>query len=230
MRVVILLLSIFVYQTNEPPKDLVLTGHVRATRCKPAEQKYISCKIDLSLEFINQGKQPIIILRPYGQFEFFQGGSALALSKTDSEAYHYIYDRQAWPSIYRGEDYRQFAEALDQPAPAANLTRVLAPGQSWKWETTTSLTLNEENTRGGLRGTEIGWKEVKKRTAPVWLRVSFEMWPFNVENFKKDLGGKLRKRWAKYGVLYLEEKSGPYWFAHLTSEPIELDFRSVELK
>jgi hypothetical protein len=56
------------------------------------------------------------------------------------------------------------------------------------------------------------------------------MWPFNVENFKEDLGGRLRERWKQYGVLYLEEKSDRYWFAHITSEPIELDLRAAELK
>jgi len=51
------------------------------------------------------------------------------------------------------------------------------------------------------------------------------MWPFNVENFKPDLGGKLRKRWKPYGTLYLEEKSPRYWLARIASEPIELDLR-----
>ena len=78
-------------------------------------------------------------------------------------------------------------------------------------------------------GVEIGWEEIKRRSAPLWLRVSYEMWPFNVENFKPNLGGILRKRWLSYGRLYLEEKSDRYWSAILTSEPIEFPLNQVDL-
>jgi hypothetical protein len=47
------------------------------------------------------------------------------------------------------------------------------------------------------------------------------MWSFNVENFKPNLGGILQKRWRSHGLFYLEEKTGKYWQAILTSEPIE---------
>lgn len=40
---------------------------------------------------------------------------------------------------------------------------------------------------------EIGWEEVKRRNAPLWLRVSCEMWPINVENFKPHLGAFYEK-------------------------------------
>jgi hypothetical protein len=107
---------------------------------------------------------------------------------------------------------------------------VIAPGESWSWNTTIQLGFAEENTCGGSIGVEIGWREIKNLSAPVWLRVSYEMWPFNVENFKRDLGGRLRKRWKSHGMLYLEEKLGRFWSAHLTSEPVELDFQQVELR
>ena len=59
--------------------------------------------------------------------------------------------------------------------------------------------------------------------------LSDEMWPFNVENFKPDLGGILQKRWRSYGSLYLEEKRDRYWSAILISEPIEFPLNQVDL-
>jgi hypothetical protein len=203
---------------------------VRATRCKRDDKRYVDCDIDLSLDFSNRGKQPIIILQPHDDYDFWHGGSSLALTKADSEAYNVVYRFGAWPSVYREEKYYLLARKLDNPTPPAHVTRVLDPGERWTLITMIRLRVTEENTCAGLDGLEIGWNEIKKLSSPVWLRVSYEMWPTNVENFRKGLGGTLRERWKKHGTLYLEEKLSDRWFAHLTSEPIELDFQSVELK
>ena len=212
------------------PKDLLLTGKALAIRCRRDARPYIGCEIDLSLDFSNRGNEPVIILQPHGDYAFWQGARSLALTKADSEAHNYVYKAAAWPSFYNSENYRRLAEALDQATPPAPVTRTLGPGESWNWTTTIQLGVAEENSCSRSVGVEIGWKEIKKLSAPIWLEVSYEMWPFNVENFKRDLGGQLRKRWKKYGNLYLEEKSNNYWSAHLTSEPIELNFQPVELK
>lgn len=210
-------------------KDLLLTGKVLATSCERTETKYVRCKIELSLDFVSQSNQPIIILQPHGEYEFWQGARLLALTKAESEAHDYVYRAAAWPSFYKTDLYRELARELDQAIPPANLTRVIAPGDSWNWKTTIQLGLAADNTCSESTGVEIGWKEIKKLSSPVWLRVSYEMWPFNVENFRKDLGGQLRERWKKHGTLYLEEKNDQFWFAHLTSEPISLDFQHVQL-
>ena len=91
------------------------------------------------------------------------------------------------------------------------------------------MRFDEENTCSGRVGVEIGWKAIKKLASPVWMRVSYEMWPFNVERVKKELGGTLRERWKGHGILYLDEKYSSHWTAHVTSEPIELDLQQVEL-
>ena len=210
---------------KEPPRDLILTGNALAARCKPGYPKYIDCDIDLRLDFSNQGKQPIIILQPYGDYEFWHGASSLALTKADSEAYNDVYSSAAWPSSCFCEPYYMLARKLDQRTPPTDVTRVLAPGTNWNWKTTIRLSITEENTCEGYKGVEIGWNEIKKLSAPVWLTVSYEMWPLNLENFRRGLGGRLRKRWKKYGTLYFEEKH-----PHLTSEPIELNFQSIELR
>lgn len=217
-------------EAQEKAKELVLNGKVINIRCKKNETQYINCELDLSLDFSNKGNKTIIILQPFGEFEFWQGARALALTKADTQTYNYVYSNAGWPSIYDTPMYSQLAVWLDQPTPPLNLTRIIKPGERWEWKTTIKLGIAEENSCSGSTGVEIGWREIKKLSSPIWLQISYEMWPFNVENFKKDLGGRLRERWKQYGLLYLEKKSARYWFAHITSEPIELDFQSVQLK
>ena len=54
------------------------------------------------------------------------------------------------------------------------------------------------------------------------------MWPFNVENFKRNLGSKLQKRWRKFGYLWIGEQIyGRMHLARLLSEPIELDWKAA---
>ena len=106
---------------------------------------------------------------------------------------------------------------------------MLLPRESWSWDTSIQLSFREGNSCNLHLGVEIGWEEIKRRAAPLWLRVSYEMWPFNVENFKLNLGGTLQKRWRSHGSLYLDEKIGRYWKAILTSEPIEISFNQIDL-
>ena len=215
---------------DDEPNALVLAGKVLGTRCKLNNTRYIACEIDLRLDFSNKSSTPIIILQPFGEYKFWHGGNSLSLNKTDANSYNYVYLSSAWPSIYKTSEYSQLAEQLDQKSPPPNLTRIINPNESWNWNTTILLGLEQENNCNGATGVEIGWRAIKELTSSLWLKISYEMWPFNVENFKKDLGGKLRERWKQYGNLYLEEKSDSYWFAHITSEPIELDLRQTQLQ
>ena len=140
-----------------------------------------------------------------------------------------VYSAGGWPSVYKFPMYENLANLLDQSDPPAGITRVLLPGASWSWDTSVTFNLQEVNSCNYQVGVEIGWEEFKRRTDPLWLRVSYEMWPFNVENFKPNLGGILQKRWKSHGLLYLDEKSGGRWFARLSSEPIEFPLNQIEL-
>ena len=201
--------------------DLRLTGSVRKISCSK-DTDIIRCKVDVNLTFTNTGSTSLIILQPQGEYELWHGGTTLALSENESSAKSFVYDFSAWPSIYKFPMYRNLANLLDQSVPPAGITQVLPSNASWSWDTSITLSLQERNSCNQHVGVEIGWEEIKKRTAPLWLRLSYEMWPFNVENFKPNLGGILQKRWQRYGLLYLEEKRGKHWHSILTSEPIEI--------
>jgi len=213
-----------------PPRagNLRLTGSVRKISCSK-DADYIGCNVELTLAFTNTGATSLIILQPHGEYEFWHGGDSLALSEKESEAYSFVYSYGAWPSIDRSSAYQQLANLLDQTVPPTGLTRVLLPNASWHWDTSFKLSFREGNTCNSRVGVEIGWEEIKRRSAPLWLRVSYGMWPFNVENFKPDLGGILRKRWQSHGLLYVGEKGDGYWQAILTSEPIEFPLHQVNL-
>jgi hypothetical protein len=212
------------------PEPLVLEGSVLAARCSNrVDAGHVECEADLRLRFSNAGSEPLIILQPFQEYKFWHGGTSLALTSADPTRADYVYTSSAWPSVYDTPEYRSLGEALDQRSPPAGLTRILSRGESWQWDTTVHLVFTQDNNCGRGDGVEIGWKEIQNLQAPLWLRVSYEIWPFNVENFKPDLGGRLRKRWKRHGTLYLDEKSRRYWFARITSEPIELDPRRLSL-
>lgn len=211
-------------------RPLTLSGRVLGVRCHRDDRKYIECKADLSLDFSNSGDEPVIILQPYEEYSFWHGATSLALTRADAETYTYVYNSGAWPSVYTTPMYSQLADMLDQPLPPPDVTRVIKPGEGWTWVTTIHILLQEENACDGTVGVEIGWKEIKKLSSPLWLQVSYEMWPFNVENFKENLSETLSERWKTYGALYLEERLGGHASAILTSEPIELDLRGIELE
>jgi len=213
-----------------PPRtgNLRLTGSVRKVSCAKAAD-FIRCKAELNLRFTNTGSTSLIIVQPQGEYEFWHGGTSLALSEKEASTNSFVYDSSAWPSIYKFPMYQKLATLLDQSGPPIGITRVLRPSVSWSWDTSITLSLREGNSCNQRVGVEIGWEEIKQRTTPLWLRVSYEMWPFNVENFKPNLGGILQKRWRSHGLLYLEGKTGKYWQAILTSEPIEFPLNQIDL-
>lgn len=215
---------------TEPPRagNLSLTGSVRKISCSK-NADHVRCKADVNLKFTNTGSTSLIILQPQGEYELWHGGTTLALSEKESLANSFVYHLGAWPSVYKFPMYQNLANVLDQSVPPAGVTRVLLPSASWNWDTSITLALREGNYCNQHVGVEIGWDEIKRRTVPLWLRVSYEMWPFNVENFKPDLGGILQKRWQSHGLLYLEEKRGKHWHAILTSEPIEFPLHQIDL-
>lgn len=208
--------------------NLRLTGSVRKISCS-TDADYIRCKAELNLKFTNLGSTSLIILQPQGDYQFWHGGTSLALSEKESDANSFVYQFSAWPSVYKFPMYKNLANLLDRSVPPIGITRVLLPSASWSWDTSIMLSLREGNSCNQHVGVEIGWEEIKRRRTPLWLRVSYEMWPFNVENFKPNLGGILQKRWQRQGLLYLEAKIGRYWNALLISEPIEFPLNLVDL-
>lgn len=204
------------------PNTLLLRGEVLGVQFEGSADGLTRYRVTLNLEFFNSGSKPIIILQPSGDTVFWFGGVSLARTEAEAKAHVNFYSLAAWPSIYTFPAYRELAQRLDKPLPQPDVTQILKPKDSWFWRTDKAwIALLEKP--DSFSGQTLTAEEIKKLPAPIWLRAHLEMWPFNVENFKPGLGGKLRKRWSKVGLLYLEEKSDRFWFGHITSEPIPLD-------
>jgi hypothetical protein len=204
---------------------LVLRGKVLKTLTDRSQANYIDLRIDLSLNFSNAGTAPIIMMRPWQDERFWHGGSTLATTRQSAQSNSFVFDDAAWKSISGHDGYRKLSRDLDQREPPPKLTRVLKPGESWDWQTT--VTLRFEASTNHRYPRVPTWEEMKTEPSPLWLRVSFEMWPFNVEYFKPNLAAQLQKRWRNVGWLWIGYKFGRMHLARLNSEPIELDWRAA---
>jgi hypothetical protein len=174
----------------------------------------IEFHLKLSLELFNSSSRPVIIL----QRKPWLGSITLARSCEDAAAYKYLYLSSAWPSVYRGgkdSEWQDLQQHLDQKNPPSDLTRTLRPQESFSYETDAVLYIEK---RGNFDKTSQPW-DVIRRSSTVWLQVSLEIWPVNVEPKvnpnNPEFGRMLQQRWRQFGQLQLEP---------LTSEPMQLSF------
>lgn len=210
---------------SDDTHGLVLRGKALKTWTDRSLANYVDLRIDVALNFVNVGSAPIIMMRPWQDERFWHGGSTLGTTLQNSQSHKLVYDDAAWESISGDDSYRRLSRDLDQREPPPTLTRVLKPGDSWDWQTT--VTLRFEASVNHRYPRVPTWEEMKTQPSPLWLRVSFEMWPFNVEYFKPNLAAQLQKRWRKVGWLWIGYKFGRMHLARLASEPIELDWREA---
>ena len=207
---------------SDDTHGLLLRGKVLKVRIDRSQKGYVSLLVDLSLDFSNEGSAPVIIMRPWSGQDYWHGGSFIATTLQNAETHRYLFADGMWMSISGDDSFRRLAHALDQPRPPERLTMILKPGSSWNWRTSIMIRF-EESTYWRYPRLPT-WEEMKTHARPWWLRVSFEMWPFNAEYFKPNLASKLQKRWREFGYLWIGEKSGRMHLARLVSESIELDF------
>jgi hypothetical protein len=205
-------------------RGLVLRGKILKIRTDRTHDGYVTLVLDLSLEFFNAGSAPVIVMRPWDAEGFHHGASSLATTLENAQSHRYFFGGGGWLSTSIDDFHRRLADDLDQATPPERLTRTLTPGTSWHWQTSVRIAFEENNPRAY----SVTWEEMKTHSSPLWLRLHFEMWPFNVEHFKPNLASKLQKRWRKFGYLWIGEKtSESVHLARLASEPIELDWNAA---
>jgi len=196
-------------------RPLRLTGEVLEVKLEE-EKGSVKFSFKVRLKFTNEGGEPVILLSEEAN-EPWMGGVRLSRSREDAAGRRgFLYNQSVWPSNYRTGDperkWERLTESLDMPFPPSDLTRVIPPGGSWDYEKDSWLYISK-NPDTSSRG--AGWEEIR-RTSPLWLTVTFEMWPINVEpdlGHDYAFGKKLRRRWKSYGTL---------WLGHLESDPLEL--------
>lgn len=215
-------------QDAENTGGLTLRGRILSVELNRKDKNYVDGELKLSLDFVNESDKPIIILQPLGsedeqRYIFWKADVALAKTKEDADAGKYVFSRLMLPSIYPFPVFRQLAERLNQPSPPADVTRILQPGATWTWQTVASFRLGR---KAESYSENLGWEEISRIDSPLWVRVTYSIFPSNVERFRENLGAKLQRRWKNYGRLWFDRKS-----THNTiiSEPMMLNLRGIKV-
>lgn len=228
MILLLLLSSMSTLAAESETSGYVIRGKVISAELEEKEDGSAICELVLDLEFSNVISEPVIILKPVNEYVYWLGARSLYTTYNDAAlGKNPIYVSAAWPSVYPFPEYKDLAERLDRPTPPEDITRILKPGETWTYRTNANLVFSKAAERAYGNPT-LPWAEIKKSGSPLWLRLDFETWPFNVENFKRGLGGKLRKHWRKIGRLWLEEKNSRFWMASQRTEPIKFDLRGAK--
>jgi hypothetical protein len=191
--------------------SLSLRGRVADVRLVEENNHSVRFKLKLALKFINNSNKGVILLRQ----DYWLGAETLAISPEATEAHKLIYSSSHWPSVYSARKWVELRKQLDKPSPPADLTRIIAPGESFDYETEAMLYIQK---RGSSNRINQIWEEIKL-ISPVWLQVTLETWAVNIEPRvdpqNPQFGKKLQQRWKKFGELQLER---------LASEPMPLAF------
>src|SRR5262249_39625493 len=130
-------------KTGGPP--LVLRGNVRSIKQMHNDPGYVDLEIELDLEFVNTGSQPMVFLvpSPDHQAEIFWL-SSISLSMSKLLAQRGVGNSTIWvqsqgPSVSTAPEFKVMAKRLDQLSPPPDLTHRLQPNEAWPWQTTAFL-------------------------------------------------------------------------------------------
>lgn len=223
---IILLAASSAFARKLDKNNLVVRGKVTKISLLPHAPHYVGFEVALNLEFVNTGTTPIIFLRPNEKSKwaqiFWLGSASLWL--TESQAKH-SWERSAIWSLgglpandITSPIFREMVGQLDQSIPPPELTQVLQPKETWTWQTECILRFNEKTEDYGS-SSDLGWEVIGKIGTPLWMRLTYVVWPNNLLRAEKNLKRKLQARWKNIGVLNINED--------VMTEPIEVKLDEV---
>ena len=159
--------SIFAQCENENC-GLVVRGKI--TNLEIEKQKSeILFYVNLDVEFINNGSQPIILFVNEFADGYWLGGWSLY------ENTKAIFSDGYWQSIIGSDSYRKMADKLNVKTPPDESTKILQPKESWKFTGDFRIYFEaEKHTRFPEHKT---WKEMQGFPSKLWLTISYELSP-----------------------------------------------------
>jgi hypothetical protein len=182
---------------EEPVGELRLDGEVvKAEVERDSESRIYHVK--LKMRFTNTGEKPVILLLgPYGeQKEWWVLDSTLSRSLQDSLEGKPFYLRPTGPGNSQSlPKWRKMRRQLSGSRPPPALTETIQPNETFEREIEPLVVIRDtEQVAPGSR---------------VWLTVSLEMWPANIEPGKLTEGSlpygeSLRRKWSRFGDLRLK--------------------------
>lgn len=216
-------------------RGLVIRGEVTGLEVERAGNSVIF-HANLNVEFVNEGTETIILFGPSiggstadPRVHYWLGGWALYVSEEEAKNGRAVFGDGYWESVMGSDYYRDLAYSLDVKTPPESYTKLLRPKESWKFPDSFRFYFEaEKHQRLPERKT---WREMQGYPAQLWLRVDYELSPWNVEFFKPDLIRRLAKRWRKFGnVLVEKKKEGRFNHFRATSEPMPIDLSRAKPK
>lgn len=215
-------LSVFA-QCKDENCGLVVRGKVTNLEVDRSDKNYVRFYAAIDAEFINEGTENIILFKPEFEDGYWLGGKSLSVTENGESIFGY----GLWQSVSGADSYRKLAERLDVKTPLKDLTITLKPNEKWNLQSKTDIFFGAKKLGLG----EKTWEEMEKFPSQLWLIVSYEINPWNVEYFKSNLIRKLKKRWKAFGnVLVENEKDGRFNHFIITSEPMLIDFSQAKEK
>ena len=212
-------------QCKDEACGLVVRGEVSELKVDRSDKNYVRFYATIDAEFINEGTETIILFKPEFDDGYWLGGRILSLTENGESIFGYGY----WQSVSGDSSYRKLANKLDVKTPPKDLTVTLKPNESWRLKSGTDVNFSAEEERSTFPK-KRSWKEMQEFPSKLWLTVSYEILPWNVEFFKKDLISKLQERWKKYGNILLERDSGRFNNFIISSSPMMIDFSVAKEK
>jgi hypothetical protein len=203
---------------------VTLRGEIESVEIRAIDNSSSLIEMKLRMELVNTGTRPLIFLKRGPLF----AGTALAKSPEDFKTGKFLAVGYEGPSNDISPKWAMLRASLDKPSPPTDETRIVIPGESWLLETTARAVVPTEPRSKEIYFNDTMSLQVMRELPSLWLRVSCEVWPGNVElpapgpeRAKFKFGHKLQKRWEDVGLLWLDS---------LQSEPITLDLKAATYK
>lgn len=215
-------------------RGLVIRGEVTGVEVE-RDKDSVKFYVRLNVEFVNEGAETIILFGPSTYASdmpgerYWLGGWTLYANEAEAKSGRAIFGDGYWESVMGSDYYRDLAYSLDVKTPPESHTKLLGPKESWKFPDSFRIYFEAEtHQRWPEKKT---WQEMQAYPSPLWLRIHYELSPWNVEFFKPDLIRRLAKRWRKFGnVLVEKKKEGRFNHFHAASEPMPIDLSQAKPK
>lgn len=177
--------------------------------------------VALHLELTNTGVTPIILWKrdghPVGGKSVFLYTGYTLCRAADCKSENVLDTRRFMPSLSGAPEWADVRITLNQPAPPAEVTTILSPGQNLSFDS--DLIIHSNPRRTDSIPEHPTFAELKE-AGTFWLRVHFDTWSSDIEpnprSLKMEFGRALRTRWKDFGYLWLDE---------IYSEPIQLNLK-----
>ncbi|MFV0387903.1 MAG: hypothetical protein ACK5NT_04030 [Pyrinomonadaceae bacterium] len=200
---------------NENNSKELLTAEAKVQRLTVAklDKSFVSVNILVTVILKNSGNVPVLLLDAYG-FPHVKSGFILAEKEeklTSQGAFVFNFYGE---SIDTSSKWTLLAKSLDTSKPSEKYFIFLDVGQTISLEQQIKFQLPISAKNKTPFRTE-SWEKIN--AAPeVWIQIMGDSWSLNIDRASKNLSGKLRKRWQKFGYL---------WTDLIISKPVKLDFK-----